>query len=230
MRQLPLGVQLRVTSRFATFQPDGNEAALAELEQCAARSGPRAAWIWGPAGCGKTHLLQAACAAAGEQGLSAAYVPLATLAAQGPAAIAGYELLDLVCLDEVDRVAGAADWERALFLLYNELLEGGGRLLLASREPPQATAIALPDLASRLGASSVHALRPLPEAAQGRALAARAAVQGLELPEDTLLYLLRRAPRDFAALCRLLDDLDVAALAAQRRLTVPLVREVLERG
>ncbi len=85
-------------------------------------------------------------------------------------------------------------------------MERGGRLAIAAREPPARSGFALPDLASRLAAASVRPLRPLPEESQGAALAARAASQGLELPGDTLQYLLRRAPRDFAALCRLLDE------------------------
>ena len=63
---------------------------------------------------------------------------------------------------------------------------------------------------------------------QGAALTMRAAVLGLELPAETLGYLQRRLPRDFAALCEVLDRLDDAALARQRALTVPFVRSVLD--
>ena len=229
MRQLPLGVRLRVGSRFSTFFAGDNAAAVAEVAQLAALAGPQVAWLHGPPGSGRTHLLQAACAASGEAGHAAAYLPMRELAAGGAGVLAGLATLDLVCLDDVEAVAGSSDWERALFGLYNELVERGGRLAIAAREPPARSGFALPDLASRLAAASVRPLRPVPEESQGEALAARAAAQGLELPEDTLQYLLRRAPRDFAALCRLLDEMDFASLAAQRRLTVPLVREVLDR-
>jgi DnaA family protein len=229
MRQLPLGVRLRVSSRFSTFQPGDNAVAVAELAQVAGRGGPQAVWLHGPPGSGRTHLLQAACAAAGEAGHAAAYLPLREFAGGDAGILAGQEGLDLVCLDDVEAVAGAESWERALFALYNELAERGGRLALAAREPPARTGIALKDLASRLAAASVRPLRPLAEDAQGEALVARAAAQGLDLPEDTRQYLLRRAPRDFAALCRLLDEIDSASLAAQRRITVPLVRAVLEQ-
>lgn len=229
MRQLPLGVRLRVSARFSTFQPGDNAVALAELAQLAAGSGPRAVWLYGPPGSGRTHLLQAACAAAGEAGFASAYLPLGEFVSGDAGILAGQESLDLVCLDDVEAVLGAEAWELALFRLYEEIGERGGRLAFAAREPPQRLSVGLPDLASRLAAASLRPLRPLPEEAQGRALSARAAAQGLDLPEDVLHYLLRRAPRDFAALCRLLDDLDAASLARQRPLTVPLVREVLER-
>ena len=55
----------------------------------------------------------------------------------------------------------------------------------------------------------------------------RAAQRGFELPEETLRYLQRRLPRDMRSMCELLDALDDAALAAQRRLTIPFIREVI---
>ena len=73
-------------------------------------------------------------------------------------------------------------------------------------------------------------MEPLAEPLQAAALLLRAERRGLELPEETLGYLTRRAPRDFATLCRMLDALDSESLAAQRRLTVPFVRDWLARG
>ena len=230
MRQLPLGVQLGVSMRFETYHEGANGAAVSALVQLVAESGHAPLWILGPVGVGKTHLLQAACALAGQRGLTSAYLPLATARDLVPGLLAGLERLDLVVLDDVDVVAGEKAWEQALFTLYNELLEPGGRLACSAKVPPAGVAFALPDLASRMSACVVHRLQPLPERDQGLALRRRAAHRGLELPDDTLSYLTRRAPRDFAALCRLLDELDSEALAAQRRLTIPFVRQVLERA
>ena len=226
MRQLPLGVQLGVSLRFGTFHEAGNRELVALL---AGPATPGAIWIYGPPGAGKSHLLQAACAAAGDAGRTAAYLPLAAVRPEGPGLLAGFERLGLVALDDADSVTGDGAWELALFALYNGVLEQGGRLLLAARSAPGSLPVRLPDLASRLAAASVHRLAPLPEGDQAEALRRRAAHRGLELPDETLHYLARHAPRDFAALCTLLDALDTEALAAQRRLTVPFVREVLER-
>jgi len=227
MRQLPLGLQRRLTSRFATFHPDGNEAAVAALSALVRGPGLPALWLAGPVGAGKSHLLQSACAAAGETGGAVAYLPLADDATRHPDLLGGLESLDAVLLDDVDEVMGQEEWERALFRLYNEMGERGGRLVLAAQSTPAAARIRLPDLASRLRASLVHVVVPLPEPGHAAALLRRAEMLGLELPPDTMAWLLRRAPRDYAALCRLLDRLDLAALAAQRRLTVPFVRGVL---
>jgi DnaA family protein len=216
--------------RFETYHEGANAAAVADLKRLVGAADHAPLWIQGPAGVGKSHLLQACCALAGQRGLTSACLPLATYIDLDPGQLAGLEQLDLVALDDVDAIAGQPVWEQALFTLYNELLELGGRLACSAQLPPAGVAFRLPDLASRLSACVVHRLQPLSEQDQALALRRRAAHRGLELPDETLLYLTRRAPRDFAALCRLLDELDTEALAAQRRLTVPFVRQVLERG
>ena len=228
MRQLPLGVTLRLAARFETYVPGENAACLAALGAHGAGPALPAVWLAGGAGAGKTHLLQALCARAGERGRRAVYLPLASLLDLGPEALEGFEALDLACIDDVDHVLGEARWEHRLFSLYNALTERGS-IVFAAVDPPAALTIGLPDLASRLRAAAVFRLVPLGEAAQAEALEARARHRGLELPGESLQYLLRRAPRDFPTLCRILDELDVAQLAAQRRLTIPLVRETLER-
>jgi DnaA family protein len=230
MRQLPLGVQLGVSLRFDTFAAGANAGVVEALRRLADGATRAPVWIYGPAGCGKSHLLQAACAAASGRGQASAYLPLAQLRGEGPALLDGFDRLDLVALDDIDAVAGAAGWESALFTLFNGLAEHRGHLAIAALGAPASTAIRLPDLASRLAASEVHRLEPLEESEQPAALRRRAERRGLELPDETLAFLTRRAPRDFATLCRMLDDLDAESLAAQRRLTVPFVRDWLARN
>ena len=145
----------------------------------------------------------------------------------GDAGRGGYFVQDRT---KFDAVAGLADWEAALFTLFNGIADRGGRLAFAAARAPAAAAIRLPDLASRLAASEVHRLEPLAEAEQAAALQGRAERRGLELPDETLGFLTRRAPRDFATLCRMLDALDSESLAAQRRLTIPFVRDWLARN
>ncbi len=227
MEQLPLGVRLRAASTFASFQPGPNGPLVAALEARAVTPGLPPLWLYAPAGAGRTHLLQATCALAGSRGRRAGYLPLD---AGWPSAeiMAGLELLDVVCLDDLERVAGEAGWERALFALYNELAERGGSLIISAGAAPAAVPFSLPDLVSRFAACIVWQLRPLDEADQGAALLMRARALGIELPDETLLYLQRRLPRDLGTLCDALDRLDAAALSQQRRLTVPFVRSVLQ--
>ena len=236
-RQLPLSIRLRDSSVFASYFTGRNQSVVdallaldttrAESNQTGARA-PTCIWLHGAASIGKTHLLQALCARAGLEGRTSAYVPLAEVLSSGEELLSGYGQLALVCLDDGEVIAGRDGWERALFRLHRELDEHGGRLIVAGSAPPAALGFRLPDLASRLNGGLVLTLHALDEPEQIAALQLRAQLRGFELPAETAQFLMRRLPRDMASLCAFLDQLDEASLIAQRRLTVPFVREVME--
>lgn len=226
MQQLPLGVRLPDRAVFASFLPGRNREALEHAGRVAAGETAGATWLCGPESSGKTHLQQAICSQAAES-RRAGYFPLAELAPLGAGVLEGLPQLQCICLDDLEAVAGRLQWEKAIFGLLREVEEGGGSLVMAARPPPALVAWALPDLGSRCGAAAVLALRALDEAEQQQALQLRARLRGFELPEETSRWLQRRFPRDMRRLYGLLDTLDEAALAAQRRLTVPFIREVL---
>jgi DnaA family protein len=223
VQQLPLGVRLAETARFDGFFAGPNRET---LELLSGASPPRLLWLWGRAGTGKTHLLQASCASVGVAGGAAAYLDLET--AGTPDLLEGFEGLDLVCLDALERVSDDAAWNAAIFRLHTLMQDVAGRLYVASTGPPAALRFRLPDLRSRLLAAPVHQLLELAEEERMAALERRAARLGLVLPRESSAYLVHRLPRDMHSLCAVLDRLDVAALAAQRRLTVPFLRQVLE--
>lgn len=227
MQQLPLGVRLRDRAVFESFLPARNTEALAQARR-AADGQAGLTWIAGPPGAGKTHLLQAVCAAA-SRARRAGYLPLRELSALGAEVLTGLSQLECLAIDDLDAVIGRAGWERELFTLVREFAERGGALVLSGSAPPALEHWALPDLGSRCAAAAVFQLRPLNDTEQREALRLRARLRGLELPPDTLRWLQRRFARDMHSLYRLLDTLDEAALAAQRRLTVPFIREVLAR-
>jgi DnaA family protein len=132
-----------------------------------------------------------------------------------------------VCIDDVDRVAGTGEWEFALFRLFNELDANDGQLVVSARAAPRNCGLELADLASRMSRLPVFQLNSLDEGRLVAALQLRAGHRGLELPGETAAYLLKRSRRDMASLYDLLDKLDLEALRAQRRLTIPFVRDVL---
>jgi len=223
MEQLPLGVRFGAAARFDGYVA-GPNAQVVDL--LTGSPPPRTLWLWGRAGTGKTHLLQAACAATSAGGGTATY--LDPDGGSTPALLDGCETLDLVCLDSLERVADDAAWNAAMFRLYTLMQDGTGRLYVASSAPPASLRFELPDLRSRLLAAPVHQLHELDEAGQIAALEQRAADRGLELSQDAATWLVHRMPRDMHSLCGLLDRLDEAALAAQRRLTIPFLRQYLE--
>jgi DnaA family protein len=221
--QLPLGIKLDGGASFESFLA-GTNAAAADAARRAAHEGGFV-YLWGEPASGRSHLLQAACREAHAAGRRAAYLPLASLA---PAALEGLEALDLVALDDLESIARDPAWERALFLAYEALRGARAGIVVASKVAPAGLPLALADLRSRLASGAVFQLRPLDDAHKQQALALRARLRGFELPEDTGQFLLTRYARDMHALCRLLDELDTASLAAQRRLTIPFVKSVLQ--
>jgi len=222
--QLALPLRLADHAVFASFLSVGNDALVATLQQLADGTADTGCWFWGAAATGKTHLLQATCDRAGDRSV---YVPLVSLADADPAVLEGLARRDLICIDDLDVIAGLDDWEHALFELCNAILDVGGRLVIAAANAPRSSRIVLPDLASRLSRLPVFQLQPLAEAERAAALQLRARHRGLDLPDDTARYLLSHSRRDMTSLYHLLDKLDAAALRAQRRLTIPFVKAVM---
>jgi len=228
-QQLPLSLRWPSHQRLDAFVVGANSHALDAVRVCAeARSD---AWLYlnGPRGSGKTHLLIGACRVALESGRNARYLPLGLLDGSRAEAIAsfGAERDELLAIDDVQAIAGDADAERALFDLYNRAREARATLLFAASAPPNRLGLQLPDLVSRLSACTQHALQPLDETGRREVLRLRAQQRGLEIDDAVLDWLFARQPRDLAALMDLFERLDHAALAAQRRITIPFLREML---
>src|SRR5262245_36480615 len=131
--QIPLSLRLRDSSVFASYFAGPNDSVVATLRTLRPGQAPTCLWIHGPAGSGKTHLLQALCASAEAD---VAYVPLAQLTSLSEELLAGYGHYGIVCVDDADVVAGRDEWERALFRLHQELDEHGGRLVVAGATAP----------------------------------------------------------------------------------------------
>jgi DnaA-homolog protein len=227
-QQLPLPIRLRAASVFATYFEGDNAATVQMLKQAHRPAASPLIFLYGVSGSGKTHLLQALCAAAGQRGEQATYAPLKELSALGPEVLSGCEQSALVCVDDVQLVASGMDWNRTLFALYRDCEERHARLVLTCDSPPAGAGFALRDLSSRVLAGTVLRLQMLNDDQQIEALKMHATQRGFELPDDVAQFLLKRLPRDMHSLCGFIDELDVALLAAQRRLSVPFVRGLLQ--
>ena len=223
--QLPLALRTPPDQRFDAFH---GQTAAHDAVQAAAR-GSSSDWLFlsGPAGSGKSHLMLAACAEAGMLGRRGAYLPLPALAGHLAEALAAQEGADLLCLDGLEAIAGDRGDEEALFHFHNRARASGAVVLYAARGNPATLGLTLPDLVTRLGQCVRVMLEPLDEAGRREVLRQRAARRGLELDDAVLDYLLRRVDRDLASLTVLLDRLDKASLAAQRRITIPFLRDLL---
>lgn len=225
MSQLALPLRLADYAIFDTFLAIGNEPVVDYLQSLTSAAPGQGAWLWGAPATGKSHLLQATCERFGDR---AAFLPLADLAAAGPAVLEGLDTRQLVGIDDVDSVAGNEAWERAMFVLCNGLIEAGHHLVVSAAAAPRESGIVLADLRSRLQRLATFHIQGLDEASRMEALQLRASHRGLELPADTARFLMARSRRDMRSLYELLDKLDLEALRAQRRLTIPFVKSVLE--
>jgi DnaA family protein len=224
LSQLALPLKLQDHAVFESYWPAGNEPLVAFLRAIAATGDGPGGWLWGIEASGKTHLLQAVCERSGD---SALFLPLRDFVDAGPEILEGLASRQFICLDDVDVVAGDADWELGLFNLYNQLNDAAGVLIVSANATPRACDFSLADLASRFSRLPAFHVHALDESELINALQLRARHRGLDLPAETAKFLLTRMKRDMASLYAMLDKLDTAALKAKRRLTVPFVKEVL---
>ncbi|MBY5979122.1 DnaA inactivator Hda [Ferrimonas balearica] len=226
--QLSLPVHLPDDETFRSYYPAGNQQLIDSLRQAAAGEGETVTYLWGSGKSGRTHLLHATCVYASELDRPTFYLPLGIHASMSPAILDGLEDLALVCLDDIDEVCRHPIWEEALFNLYNRVREKGTcRLVVSARAPANQAGFLLPDLVSRLNWGIHYQLHPLSDDAKLAALQRRAKMRGLDLEEEVGRFLMTRLARDLRTLFEVLDRLDKASMVAQRRLTIPFVKEIL---
>jgi len=116
---------------------------------------------------------------------------------------------------------------RSLFNLFNQIKQANGRLVVSASFSPQQANIILNDLKSRLNSGLPLNLTTLNDEDTIKVLQTRAQQLGLELNHETARYLMTHFPRDINTLWGLLEQLDQASLAAQRKLTIPFLKTTL---
>ena len=226
--QLSLPLYLPDDETFASFYSGENSSLLAALQGALQQEHGTYIYFWSREGGGRSHLLHAACAELSQRGEAVGYVPLDKRAYFVPEVLDGMEQLSLVCIDNIECIAGEEEWEMAIFNLYNRILETGRtRLLITGDRPPRQLNLRLPDLASRLDWGQIYKLQPLGDEDKLLALQLRSKLRGFELPEDVVRFLLKRLDREMRTLFMTLDQLDRASITAQRKLTIPFVKEIL---
>lgn len=211
MRQLTLDLLPASPPSLDNFVTGDNAETLAALTEWLAGSHPDSAFcLYGEAGCGKSHLLQAS-----------GFIQID--AARNPA-MAGVTAAEALAVDNVDQLDG--NGQIALFALFNQMKMAGHRLLTAATQPPAHLTLR-EDLRTRLGAGLIYRLLPLTDAQKTEAVSALARERALKLSPEMITYLLRHAPRDMRILTLLLVALDEYSLEQKRPITLPLLRELL---
>lgn len=217
MRQLILDIRPDAPPCFDNFLPGRNAEAVTALRGLLA-GGEAMIYLWGEPGSGKSHLLQACVQAVQGQGRPAAYI---ASGAELPE-----DLPALLAVDAVDALSPEA--QVRLFSLINRAREGEGCVVAAGERPPAQLALRA-DLTTRLGWGLVFGLARLDEAERAAALRARAAARGMGLPDEVANYMLNHCRRDLPGLLATVDALDAYSLSHKRPVTLPLLREMLQK-
>lgn len=217
LRQLPLPLGHRpALAAHDYLVADSNRSAVGWLDRWPDWPAP-ALVIVGPEGAGKTHLARIFAERVGAaffEGRRIGLAALSPLVEGAPAA---------VVVDDADQVP---DWA-ILFHLYNILAGREGHLLVTARQAPARWPITLPDLRSRLLTAPVAAIEPPGDGLLAAVLAKLFSDRGIAVDPDVVGYLSARIERSFAAAQRAVTAIDTHALAAGRRVTLPLVRAAL---
>lgn len=212
MRQLILDLLPESPPSLDNFVAGGNAQTLALLTEWLAGTRIDTSFcLWGEAGSGRSHLLQAS---------GFAYVD----AAHDPA-LKKVPAADQLAVDHVEMLNETG--QIALFNHFNRLKMATGRLLTATNQPPAHLALR-EDLRTRLGSGLICRLLPLSDAEKAEALAAQARERALKLTPEIIDYLMRHAPRDMRTLSAIIVALDQYTLEQKRAVTLPLLRELLQ--
>jgi len=174
----------------------------------------------GAAGSGKTHLVHVWASETGAKVLSATEVTeelVPDLAATSHIAV-----------EDIDAIAGQIGREKVLFHLHNAVLANEGFLLLTTAKPPAACNFALPDLASRLQATSIATLQPADDTLLAALLVKLFSDRQLAIDPKIITFLVSHMDRSFDCAHQLVAALDAAALQERRSVTKPLAMRVLK--
>lgn len=217
--QIPLDLGHRpALGRRDLLVTDANKEAVAWIDSWPAWPVPVLA-LYGPPGCGKTHLIHVFAAQT-----QAEVIALSTLTAEDAVSLARNNRA--LAWDNADSVAD----ETVLFHLINAVREESGHLLICGRTAPARWAVQLPDLRSRLSAVPAVEIKSPDDATLAAVLAKLFRDRQLPVDVDVLEYVVARMPRSFDAAERLVAAVDQDALARGRRITIPLIRDVLNSG
>jgi DnaA family protein len=222
MKQLTLDIGLARAPSLASFLAGPNEAAWKHLQLWAGNPtrSPVPTYLWGPSGSGKTHLLKAVQESLREQGASAGWLDPSMVEPPG-----FDERWAVVLMDEVHLYSAVQQHAAFSWFVQAQALQRG---VLAAGLLPPAHLKLREDLRTRLGWGHVFELHVLSEPERRSVLRQAADARGVFLSDEVMDFILHRFSRDLGSLMQLLDHLDAYALQAQRAITIPLIKAMLE--
>jgi DnaA family protein len=226
--QFPLQFEFQANQGFNTFFPASNQPLVAQLHKLINGTGDRQIFLYGKTSLGKSHLLQACCQQAHQKGINPFYYPFDKKRLPKLSMFDNLENVKLVCFDNIDDIVGHLDWEQSFLNFLNQHLEHNNRLILAARLHPKAMNIKLVDLHNNLNSGLILNLKSLEQDEIIAALIHKASYMGITISSKVGHFLVTHYASDLSSMWVLLEQLDKATLSAQRKLTIPFLKQILE--
>jgi DnaA family protein len=183
--------------------------------------------LWGTAASGKTHLLNASADFARSNGVVLQIYDARQLRQCDANEFEGFSQCDVLAIDNLDAIAGHAEWEACFYQVINRCRDGDYRFMFAMTRKPDDLQTTLDDFRSRLQWGLMLQLPSSDDVEIRRILRRRAQLIGIELAEEVISYLMTHHARNLTTQMAILRRLDGASLSQQRRVTIPLIKQAL---
>jgi len=184
-------------------------------------------FIYGTKESGKTFLLQAMCNSYSSVSKSSLYIPLKKVMNYGIEIFDSLENLDLICVDGIEEAISKIEWEKAIFNLINKALISESRLILTSAKDLKSLNFLLPDLESRIRKIQSYELYPINDKDIFNALKYISKLTSINLGDKEAKYLVTYSQRNISNLVHILESLDQLSMEMKRKITIPLIKEVI---
>ena len=184
--------------------------------------------IYGTSKVGKSFLLQSLCNYFSEANKSSLYIPLKELSSYETGLLDNLEKLNLVCIDDLEIIAGDNKWETAIFNLINDCLLSSCRIVFSSNINPSLISFQLRDLFSRI--QKINQMEVFPVKSDNLAEAVRffADLRSINIGDKEIAYLINHSKRSMGDLVTNINLLDKLSMQLKRKITIPLIKKVTE--
>ena len=227
IKQIALPLSLDRQFSFNNYFGHQAELVIDSLQALIRGDGESQIGVWGDAGSGKTHLLNASAYFARKLQTRFHLYDAAQLATFDVSDFEGFEQCDVLAIDNLDAIVGLPGWESCFYQVINRCREGEFNFIYSLSRKPEDLGIGLADFRSRLQWGLMLHIPASGEAEVGEILCKRAHLLGIELSGDVISYLLTHHSRNLAAQMAILKTLDEVSLSHRRKVTIPLIKQAL---